>query len=215
MKKKLISILLITVMLMGCFTVVSFGVSKTKKMTAYSCIKDGNFVYCAAEGGIYKVDVTKKSATRLVKSMDDLFGEPPVSLSLYKGYIYYLDSATDNLNLYRISVNGGSKKKLASKVSKMYVISGSKIFFKTRSKSKTVVKQMKLNGKAKKKSGSKVKMTTEKTNTPGYTVFTRTDKEQKVIEDTGLMKKVDKTDCLKMPDGSLVELYKYTEYYDL
>ena len=75
-------------------TVKVYNPPKTVTMTTYDkCIKDGNTVYCIAQGtdgggGIYKVDLTNGTKKRIVKrGSDDLnmfFG-----MKLHDGYLYY------------------------------------------------------------------------------------------------------------------------------
>ena len=67
MKKKITAIIQMATQMVGCVTVASFGASHKKKMTSYyEVLKKGNTVYCSAGNGIYKVNLKKRQAKRLV-----------------------------------------------------------------------------------------------------------------------------------------------------
>jgi hypothetical protein len=162
---------------MGCFTVVSFGASKTKKMTAYTqCIKDGNTVYCNTKGGIYKVNIKTGKKKTLVKFKYPAY-ESIEGMKLKKGYIYYsYSSLDDGAAICRVKTSGKSKKTLADFIwssRPQFCVGKNKIYYKSYKdydSSKVVKKKMKLNGKSKKKSSYNVKTKYKATNKSGYRV---------------------------------------------
>lgn len=173
MNKTYLRILCLTLtitLVAGCFTTVSFGASKTKKMTVYSnCIKSGKMVYCATGSGVYKVNVKTKGKKKLCG------GYNVGCLKLYKGYLYFTNTADSGAsNIWRVKTNGKKKKKLAN--GGRYAIKGKRIYYYGESYDKygdikkTFKRSMKRNGKNKKKSKYKVKNTVKKTNKKGYKI---------------------------------------------
>ena len=211
MKKRLTAIILITTLILGCFTVVSFGASPKKKMTVYDeVLKKGNTVFCVATDGIYKVDLKTKNVNCLVKEPDfDIIGSPK-SMKFYKGYLYFTRGGAVQDRLYRIKPNGKGKKSLAS-IYYDYAISKNKIYYESYNfdKEKTTRRQMKLNGKSKKSSKYSVRNKCKKTNAKGYSIYHQNNGT--VTEyDEGEPYYVSKhTDYLKTP-GGLIQLCTYT-----
>ena len=152
MKKRITAIILIATLILGCFTVASFGASPKKKMTSYyEVLKKGNTVYCSAGNGIYKVNLKKRQAKRLVTIDADPNGTA-YGMKLHKGYLYYIEPGPMLNHLYRIKTNGKGSKYLG--LVSDYVISKNKIYYESYNLDswKTIRRQMKLNGKSKKKS---------------------------------------------------------------
>lgn len=124
MKKRIISIMMVAVLILGCFTAVSFGESETKTMTDYrEVIKSGKYVYCAAGTRLYKVNLKTKSKKKIAK-----ISEYVGAMKLYKGYIYFKGHAPTSTKLYRVKTNGKYLKKLGY-ISSDYAISGNRIYY--------------------------------------------------------------------------------------
>ena len=147
----------------------------TKPTKVYDqVIKSGDYAYCIAGTGIYKVNVKSGKIKKLVKDPGD-YGHYRQMCKKGK-YLYYIKGGTDvRGDLYRVSIKGGKSKHLAGNVNKArcvskYMIKKDRIYYKemnaTNGKEKT--KKMKLNGKAKKKSKAKVKWSQEESNKSGY-----------------------------------------------
>ena len=172
MKRRIVSLLLITVLVFGCSTTVSFGASKKKKMTVYYQVcKVGSIAYCCTGGGsegggLYKVDLnTGKSIT----VYDDVICEAG-GMKAYKGYLYFIDYGDISGDLYRVKISDNKVKRLASVVNE-YAISKKKIYYVSYggiSSSKEKKRVMKLNGKVKKKSSYKVANKYKASNAKGY-----------------------------------------------
>ena len=172
MKKRGLVFLMIAV---AVFVVVALkpvdSHAATKKMTAYSTIKSGNTVYCTSGWHILKVDLKTKKVTKLAKSKVIYC----VNLKIKGKYLYYVDKSTGvgDASIYRINLKTNKKKKLAGSTGSDYVISGSKIYYQKwdRNKPLPTNRTMKLNGKAKKKTKVRIKMTNKDTNTKNYSVY--------------------------------------------
>ena len=161
-------------------TVKVYKPPKTVTMTAYDeCIKDGNTVYCIAQGdngggGIYKVDLKKGTKKRIVKrdsdDLNQLFG-----MKLHDGYLYYFYGVWGDFNLERIKTSGKDKKILAEFSTDEdsdnfgYAIKDKKIYYSWQSASgKNRYKQMKLNGKSKKNASTLAKNKYKASSAKGY-----------------------------------------------
>ena len=142
--------------------------SKTKTITAYrQVVVNGNYAYCAAYDGLYKVNLkteTKKLMVPAAPDADSSVGR----MKIYKGYLYYVDWSNQlYAKLHRIKLSGKNKKFLANIVD--YAISNNKIYYIAETKyEKRIKKSMKLNGKGKKKSSYKVVLKEKKSNKAGY-----------------------------------------------
>ena len=203
MKKRIISILLVATLILGCFTVTSFGATTTKTMTTYSeVIKSGKYAYCAAGSYIYRVNVNTKSKKRIAKVSAYV-----TDMKMYKGYIYFKGAHNTGTYLYRVKKTGKYLKKIAPSVED-YAISGSRIYYRVYvdryddvndvDRSYTTVRSMKLNGTNKRSAKSyKVKEIYKRTNTKGYRITSRYN------EDDGKF-----TFYLKFPSGKKVFLRK-------
>lgn len=176
MKKRLISILLVATLLLGCFTTVSFGASKTKKMTDYyEVIKSGKYAYCAAGSCLYKVNLKTKSKKKLAKIPAYV-----TDMKLYKGYIYFKGAEATGSSLYRVTKNGKGLKRLGT-IDDHYAISGNRIYYEVYIEqwdddyeidySYTCTYSMKLNGTDKRKDNSyKVIESHKRSNKKGYKI---------------------------------------------
>ena len=144
--------------------------SKTKTSTVYDeVIVKGKYAYCAAYGGIYKVNLKKGTSKMLVKtgSLPEVY-RAPRSMKLYRGYIYF-DASNGTRSkepLCRIKTSGKNYKYLANAES--FAISKGKIYYVPFGPGKN--KQMKLNGKGKRKIDCKIKQRHKITNKKGYYV---------------------------------------------
>ena len=168
MKKRLITILVTAALIVASFAPATFAASKgTKKMTVYNTIKNGNVVYCSDRllSGVYKIDLSTKGVAKIASE----YGE---WMRLHKGYLYYYHYYGYNSKLSRINLSNNK----ASTVFKCngrdihYAISKSKIYtsYESAKNGKTKRKVMKLSGKSKKSSKTKVRMTEKATNADGY-----------------------------------------------
>lgn len=185
--------------------------SRTKKGKHYEVIKKGNYVYCTAYDGIYKVNIKTHAKKRLV------FGNPEeyqfVScMSLHKGYLYFTKGGAINTSLHRVKTNGKNRKSLGTIYE--YVVSGSKIYYNVYNDSaeKRVKKQMKLNGRGKRSSKYKIKVKHKATNASGYylnQVKLRTESVYDPAEDWTYTTEY-MADYLMLPGGGKVLLCEYS-----
>ena len=84
MKKRITAIILIATLILGCFTVASFGASPKKKMTSYyEVLKKGNTVYCSAGNGIYKVNLKNGKATTSYGTWSEFYSKVPRNFSAF------------------------------------------------------------------------------------------------------------------------------------
>ena len=177
MKKRLISILMAVTLILGCFTVTSFGATTTKSMKTYSkVIKSGKYAYCAAGTRVYRVNLNTKSKKRLAKTSGYV-----TDMKLYKGYVYFNISYPASTRLYRVKKSGGGLKKLGTDIDR-FAISGSRIYYRIYVEnydyendidhSYYTVRSMKLNGTDKRSAKSyKVKQICKSTNVKGYRII--------------------------------------------
>lgn len=172
MKKRLVAVAIMLSLILSCFTTVSFGASSTKKMTAYDdVIKSGNNVYCAAQLGIYKVNL-KTGYVKQLYDMDELgaaINGGVYGMKLYKGYVYFTEGGPMVNTLNRVKATGGKAKKLAN-ICGGYAIKKDKIYYSGYSfyRNKAYKGVMKLNGKNKKKTKYKARTTNKESNSSGY-----------------------------------------------
>ena len=146
--------------------------SKTLKMKAYDeVIKSGKYAYCATTNGIFKVNVKNGKSKGLY--VTDGYGGYVGSMKKHGKYIYFLCYGPINVDVCRVSINGGKVKTLFkgidTKCVEHYAISKKKIYV-TYGYSDNKHKVMKLNGKAKKKTGVAAKLIDRKTNKKGWRV---------------------------------------------
>lgn len=218
--KRIRSIAVIALLLVFVFssTAMSFAASGTKTMTAYNeVIVKGNYAYCSASNGIYKVNIKTGKKMRIVK--EDYVGDFIIEdMKIHKGYLYY-KVVYGMPALYRVKLSGKSKKFLAD-IEEVYVISGNKIFYRELESNKKM--QMDLNGKHKKKTSVKFKLKEKKSNKKGYRVKTVYGKEvvdysdyyQDPDESPSYLTTKKYTDYLYKPNGKKIKLFTDTlEYY--
>lgn len=208
--KKLLSIMLAAILIIGCFTTVSFGTGGTKKMTAYNVIKKGNVVYCATGRGVYKVFLKSGKVKALFKmDEEEAYDCGPIkAMKLYKNYVFFLHGGPMTDSLYRIKISGGKTKILSKGIVGGYAISKNKIYFEeynfdNYTKSKKV---MSLNGKNKKKSSYSVKMTNKKANKKGYYIESV---DEGMVDDEYWGEAEEYTDYLITPSGKRIKLCIY------
>ena len=167
MKRRIVSLLLITVLILGCFTTVSFGASKKKKMTVYYQVcKVGDVAYCSSEHGLFKADLKNGKS---ITVYDEVICEAG-GMKEYKGYLYFIDYGDISGDLYRVKISNNKVQRLASVVNE-YAISKKKIYYVGYANiegSKVKKRVMKLNGKGKKKSSYKVANKYKASNVKGY-----------------------------------------------
>lgn len=173
---RITAVLLIVLMIVTAFTPEAMASSgKTKKMTVYTqVIVKGNYAYCIARLGLYKVNLKTGHKKRLVKNMmPEVDSGSVVTIKLHRGYLYYeaAGALCDN-GLCRIKTSGKKDKYLGDVYN--YAIKKNRIFYTTYGASDSVKKkkQMSLNGKHKRKSKFKVKNKYRKSNKKGYYVET-------------------------------------------
>lgn len=152
---------------------------KTKKMTAYRCLKSKDTVYCCARWHLYKVNLNNEKVIKL-KTPKYL---APHALKLKGHYLYCSTSghSYDSSSIIRIDLNTNKYKTLAKAKGETYadnnfVIKGSKIYYSTfkikkNGNLKYFKKSMKLNGKSKKASKYKAKMKVKETNNDDYWIW--------------------------------------------
>lgn len=175
MKKRIVSIVVMTVLVLALCTPLSFAATKrTRSMTVYNdLIKSKSIVYCAAGQELLKVDLKTKTVISLAKTDYSGYGE----MKLKNGYLYFVDNGDIYASLMRIKTSGSSLKRIGSLLFSgsgyPYVISGSRIYYKDYSSSGNIkIKQMTLNGKHKKKaSGIKIKTKYKSGNAKGYSII--------------------------------------------
>ena len=194
--KRRIALVMAVLVAVAFMPAMSFA-AKTVKMTDYSDVyKSGKTAYCAGDAGLYKVTLKKgkvKKVKRLVK-----MGEYGWVMSLKKKgkYIYFVEGTNGTVSyICRVKTSGGKAKSLGGgNEMQDYAISGNKIYYSyldynDRTDEEYVAyRQMKLNGKGKKKSSVVPRETTKTSNAKGYKV--------KSVEKGGYVK-----DYLKTPKG--------------
>ena len=187
MKKRILAIFLMMTLFISVAAPMSFAASgKTKKQTVYNdVIKVGNNVYCYAGDYIYKVNIKSGKKTKLCTPTKWY----SVFMRYNKGYIYYITSRYSNSNkycpwnaiLWRVNVKTKKVQKVYTAIETFddlkYAIKGSKIYtqyekpYNQDLDCKNVRKSMKLNGKSKKSSKYKIKMTRKNSNAKGYSLI--------------------------------------------
>ncbi|MBQ9014923.1 MAG: hypothetical protein IJ109_02280 [Firmicutes bacterium] len=182
MLKKLAACIMVMAIAVAFMPTSAFAGSKTVKMTASNkVVINGDYAYCAGASGIYKVKVKKGKATsikRLVKN-NEVFGAYSYYDAMKKKgkYLYYREGGEGTVGyINRVNVSSGKQKSLAMiGFQGDYVIKGKKIYYyKYDEESDNPPKrEMKLNGKNKKKSSKKAVLKTRTSNEPGYTVKIR------------------------------------------
>ncbi len=233
MKFKHSRTLIIITLILGLLlssAVCSYGASGTKKMTAYEqVIKSGKYAYCITYDGVYKVNLKTWTKKLIYKSKyrnklvsNDYLDNYEKGLETnnidyikkHKNYIYLFEDG-----LRRVSTAGKHKKTLDTKAPAMgYAIYKNKIYYITQNDDKpwiTHKRQMKLNGKSKKKGPYYAETRTKKTNKKGYRIKTK-DKvvsTETYMDRDGFEQKrfvILSTQYLVTPSGKQVELDKRT-----
>ena len=179
--RKALCLALAVIMMVASCTVVSFGATGTKKMTAYTdCCKSGNYVYTVSMGGLYRYNIKTGALKRLVKINYPMY-EGITGIRVKSGYVYYSYMGMEgSAAIYRIKTSGTSKKRLAEFYSGydnvQWAISSGKIYYrghKNYSCTKAFKKVMKLNGKSKKSTSYTAKTTYKINNAAKYYVIQR------------------------------------------
>ena len=179
MKKKIISCILVLAVAVAFMPTMAFAASHVKMKVYDEVYKTGNTIYAAGAQGIYKVTVKKgvKKKSKLIYHFSDdvtYFDDGHVFAMKKKGkYIYFLESSTGTaMILHRIKTNGKSHKRYCQVDN--YVIKGKKIYFEDFIVDKKYV--MKLNGKSKKKTKTKISMMPRISNKSGYELYYKVNK---------------------------------------
>lgn len=186
MRKRILSIILVLTLVITMAAPASFAASgkKVRKMkVADLCLKSGDLVFCNTCDGLYRVNL--KTGKKTKYCVNQLGG----SMHYHKGYLYFTSSYyVDNNNdscfregLYRLNLKTKKVKRLytATKAADdlKYAIKGNKIYtqytriINDNNGTKTVRKVMKLNGKHKRNSKYKVRMTGKINSTKGYYIY--------------------------------------------
>ena len=214
--RRVVSVLLIALMFVSVAAPQTFAASKTKKMKTYMTIVSGDYAYCNTYKGIYRVNLKTKHKKLLVK-VENPNLEYITGMKLYNGCIYYLVDPystyydeDDNNILYSIKTTGKAKRKLGEVWD--YAISKNTIYYSVMTSYEPFeckYKQMKLNGKNKKKSSYKPKMIYKESNKKGYYV-------DRVLEDSyyeeteyDLLLNETYTEYLVRPKGKKIMLCSY------
>lgn len=176
MKKRLLAIIMIMIMALGCFTAVSFGAGDNKKSTTYQVIKKGNYAYCGTTRGIYKVNLKKNKAKRIytIEKEVALFNGGAFSLKLHKGYVYFMQHGPMTSSLHRVSTKGKNYKLINKYVTEGYSISNNKLYLSIYDLNVEETDKIicNLNGKSPRSSSFTVKMKQKKSNVKGYYIKT-------------------------------------------
>ncbi len=156
--------------------VTSYAASGTKKMTLYTdVIKSGKYAYCCTYNGIYRVNLKTKKVKQILKDDGTFDVNPPDSMKLYKGYIYYTTAAPMGSTLGRVKTNGKNNRLLASIWD--YAISKNKIYYTgydfENENPDGIKRVMSLNGKNEKKCSYEVINKYKRSNKKGYKVITK------------------------------------------
>ena len=221
MRKRILSVFIIMTLFISMAAPASFAASgKTKKMKVYTdVIKVGNNVYCNLNGDyIYKVNLKTGKKTKLMTN-NNKHSYGVEYMSYHKGYLYYVTSNSFDKfkysdigrKLYRIKVK--NKKRTCLYTAKedpdasfRYAVKGKTVFTQYKKAinddydTKLVRKKMKLNGKSKKNSKVKVKMTEKTSNKKGYSLICDT---HEMEDDLGYV-----TCYLKTP-GKKIKILRY------
>lgn len=176
MTKKILISMMIVAIAIAFMPVNTFAASKTEKTKFYEVYKDGNTVYCATTKAIYKVKVTDKgkykSKEKIAKAGEHLY----IRNLKKKGEYLYVTANTEGtpMMLGRVKTDGGKIKNLVTEELEGVAIKGKKIYYSYYSDSgKLVKKEMKLNGKDKKKSKVKPVSVDKRTNAKGYKLIVK------------------------------------------
>ena len=167
MTKKFFISMMIVAIAIAFMPVNTFAASKTEKTNFYEVYKSGNTVYCATTKAIYKVKVTEKGKVKSKKKVAKAGEHLYVYHLKKKGkYLYFLAYTEGTASIIsRVKANGGKIKTLDGGEIDGVAIKGKKIYYSYYSDSgKLVRKEMKLNGKDKKKTKVKAVSVFKKTN---------------------------------------------------
>lgn len=183
MKKKIISIILASMMVVTMLP-MQVSAASTAKMTAFNQVyKTKNIAYCAGVGGVYKVTLKNgkvKKVKKLFKGKVIDYDYGCAEAMKKKGdYLYFMarNESAPGGRIYRVNVKTGKKKALTGFVYYLvgYVIKDKKIYYSYDVADDDAfyeeVKSMSLNGKNKKKSSMKVSMNTKNSNAKGYYII--------------------------------------------
>lgn len=213
MVRKALVLIMMVMMAFTCVPLIensieanALSTGKSKKMTVYSIIKKGKYVYCVTyNGNLYRVNI-KTGKKKCIEAHNSPWGETGSGcLKIYKGYLYYgVYGVLGQGTLYRVKTNGKNKKLLESNVAD-YAISKNKIYYTKYGErlweDDSVTKwYMKLNGKNKKKGKFKVVQKFKRSNVKGYKVK-RTKKNGRA------------TEYLICPNRKKIKLCNYESYF--
>ncbi|MBQ9059620.1 MAG: hypothetical protein IJ128_00575 [Firmicutes bacterium] len=178
MLKKLAACFMIMAIAIAFMPTSAFAASKVKMTASDQVVINGSYAYCAGASGIYKVKLKKGKATsikRLVRN-DEVGGAYSYFDAMKKKgkYLYYREGGEGTMgSINRVNVSSGKQKCLAmTGYHEDYAIKGKKIYYyKYDEESGNPPKrEMKLNGKSKKKSSKAAVLKTRVSNEKGYSV---------------------------------------------
>lgn len=200
---KLITLIMIIISLFFSSTIISFGATKTKKMTVYDeVIKSGRYLYCCDRYRIYRVDIKTKRILNLVKrtgAPDEGYGSMRKK-GKYIYCLYYMQG--EDTDIFKLKTTKKSPKKLNKRILYVddYYLSKNRFYYSgwELPSANHVNRVMKLNGKSVKKSNVKCKNLRKKSNAKGYRVIVKDDMNGNVKS------------WLRFPNGKKMALGKYT-----
>jgi len=217
MRKRIVSLLLVVCLMIGCISILGTSPveakTKTKKMTTYDIIVKGDNAYVSGAWGtdrIYKVNLKTKKVTALKYKAK---GAMTCCMRIKKGYLYFEQIDSGLRSISRIKLKDPKKTDLlfhkGSGISVedgnfAYSVGKKRVYiaYKHSDTGKTIKKSVKLNGKDSRKSKYNVKNINKTSNKKGY----------KLIDD---MSHFDEENMagyivyyLKVPGGKKIKLAK-------
>ena len=190
---------------------------KVKKMTVYhDVIVKGNYAYCGVRGGLYKVNLKKKTSKCIVNTVTYDID----NMRYHKGYIYFITDEPPILYRVKASKNKRVKREnyRLSMLTSRYAISGGKLYYRTydpRDSRRDVTMVAKLNGKKPKRSKHRVKNTNKKSNKKGYKTVMTSYKRERVCDEGYVYYRYYYKNYLVIPGGGKILLGTYVDDGDL
>ena len=172
MKRIIILVLVLTVIVVAFLPLTASAASRTMKVYD-EVLKEGKYVYCISEAGIYKVNVRNGNKKTLEKKDSTYTGTFPEAMKKKGKWLYYMADGPIGTGLYRVNVNNARDVELVEPDGEhwveRYMISGNRIYYTWGSKYRV----MKLNGKNKKYTKTKPLMRHYTSNARGYKVINK------------------------------------------
>lgn len=168
--KKAAALLLAAVVFAAAFMPAPAYAASTKSMKVYDSIKSGNYVFCAAANGIYRVNIKTYKIKRIASGQSNEYLH---ALKKKGKYIYYMCNGVMYTDVMRVKTSGGKVKKVFdgydTKSVRGYAIYKNKLYVTYGTGKKKV---MALSGKSAKKTSVKAKIIEKRTNNKNYKVTT-------------------------------------------